>query len=79
MVGSATLFVIAALSGLFSAAGAALLGWVIAYLVLDIPYRPGVIPLLMGVGGGTVIVTLAGGLATRRVASMSPLRVLQSA
>lgn len=71
--------VLGALSGLFSAAGAALLGWVIANQVLDIPYRPGIMLLLTGVGGGTVIVTLAGWLATRRVANMSPLRVLQSA
>ena len=71
--------VLGALSGLFSAAGAALLGWVIANQVLDIPYRPGVLLLLMGIGGGTAIVTLAGWLATRRVANMSPLRVLQSA
>lgn len=71
--------VLGALSGLFSAAGAALLGWVIANQVLDIPYRPGIMLLLIGVGGGAVIVTLAGWLATRRVANMSPLRVLQSA
>ena len=71
--------VLGALSGLFSAAGATLLGWVIADQVLDIPYRPGVMLLLTGVGGGAVIVTLAGWLATRRVANMSPLRVLQSA
>ena len=70
--------VLGALSGLFSVAGAALLGWIIAYQVLDIPYRPGAMLLLTGVGGGAVIVTLAGWLATRRVAGMSPLRVLQS-
>ncbi len=67
-----------ALSGLFAAAGAALLGWVLAIKVLEIPYHPGALLWLVGVGGGIAIVTLAGWLATRRVAQMSPLRVLQS-
>lgn len=70
--------VLGALSGLFSAAGAALLGWVVAYQVLEIPYQPSAMLILVGVGGGAIIVTLAGWLATRRVANMSPLRVLQS-
>ena len=67
-----------ALSGLFAAAGAALLGWVLAINVLDIPYHPSALLWLVGVGGGFATVTLAGWLATRRVAQMSPLRVLQS-
>jgi len=67
-----------ALSGLFAAGGAELLGWVLALKVLDIPYHPGVMIWLVGVGGGTVTVTLAGWLATRHVAQMPPLRVLQS-
>ncbi len=67
-----------ALSGLFAAAGAALLGWVLAIKVLGIPYHPGALLWLVGVGGGIATVTLAGWLATRRVAQMSPLRVLQS-
>ncbi len=67
-----------ALSGLFAAAGAALLGWVLAIKVLEIPYHPSALLWLVGVGGGIAIVTLAGWLATRRMAQMSPLRVLQS-
>ncbi len=67
-----------ALSGLFAAAGAALLGWVLAIKVLEIPYQPSALLWLVGVGGGIATVTLAGWLATRRVAQMSPLRVLQS-
>ncbi len=67
-----------ALSGLFAAAGAALLGWVLAIKVLEIPYHPSALLWLVGVGGGIATVTLAGWLATRRVAQMSPLRVLQS-
>lgn len=67
-----------ALSGLFAAAGASLLGWVLAIKVLEIPYHPGVMIWLVGVGGGVVTVALAGWLATRRLVRMSPLRVLQS-
>ncbi len=67
-----------ALSGLFAAAGAALLGWVLAIKVLEIPYHPRALLWLVGVGGGFATVTLAGWLATRRMAQMSPLRVLQS-
>jgi ABC-type lipoprotein release transport system permease subunit len=33
---------------------------------------------LVGTGGGMITVTLAGWLATRHVAQMPPLRVLQS-
>ncbi len=67
-----------ALSGLFAAGGAELLGWVLALRVLEIPYYPGVMIWLVGMGGGMVTVTLAGWLATRRVAQMPPLWVLQS-
>ena len=67
-----------ALSGLFAAGGAELLGWVLAIRVLEIPYHPGVMIWLVGTGGGMLTVTLAGWLATRHVAQMPPLRVLQS-
>ncbi|MES1982471.1 MAG: FtsX-like permease family protein [Pseudomonadota bacterium] len=66
-----------ALSGLFAAAGATLLGWVLAFEVLEIPYHPSVLIWLVGVGGGIAVVTLAGWLATYRLAQLSPLRVLQ--
>jgi len=66
------------LSGLFAAGGAELLGWVLAQRVLEIPYHPGAMIWLVGTGGGMVTVTLAGWLATRHVAQMPPLRVLQS-
>ncbi len=67
-----------ALSGLFAAAGAALLGWVLARYVLEIPYHLSALLWLVGVGGGMATVMLAGWLATRRMVRMSPLRVLQS-
>ncbi|CAG9933119.1 ABC transporter permease [Candidatus Nitrotoga arctica] len=70
--------VLGALSGLFAAAGGTLLGWVLAIKVLEIPYHPSALIWLVGVGGGIVTVTLAGWLATRRVAQISPLQVLQS-
>ena len=70
--------VLGALSGAFSAAGAGILGWVLAYQVLQIPYQPSVLLFFIGIASGILIVTLAGWLATRRIARMSPLRVLQS-
>ena len=70
--------VLGGLSGLFAAAGGVLLGWVVAIKILEIPYHTHVLIWLVGVGGGIVIATLAGWLATRRVANMPPLQVLQS-
>ena len=70
--------VLGALSGLFAAAGAAVLGWVVARYVLEIPYQLNPLLWLAGVSGGMVIVILAGWLATRRLVTMPPLRVLQS-
>jgi putative ABC transport system permease protein len=70
--------VLGALSGLFAASGGILMGWVLAVKVLDIPYHSSALIWLVSVGGGIVIVTLAGWLATRRVAQMPPLQVLQS-
>lgn len=67
--------VLGALSGLFAAAGAAVLGWVLAHRVLEIPYRLDGMIWLAGVGGGIVIVTLAGWLVTRRVAQVPPLHL----
>lgn len=70
--------VLGGLSGLFAAAGGVLLGWVVAIKILEIPYHTHVLIWLVGVGGGIVIATLAGWLATRRVTNMPPLQVLQS-
>jgi putative ABC transport system permease protein len=67
-----------ALSGLFAAAGAALLGWVVARNVLEIPYHPGMLLWLVGTGGGMVLVAFAGWLATRRLIHLPPMRVLQA-
>jgi putative ABC transport system permease protein len=66
-----------ALSGLFAAGGATLLGWVLAFKVLDIPYHPSGMIWLAGIGGGAVAVTLAGWLATRQVTRTPPLVILR--
>jgi len=71
--------VLGALSGLFAAAGAALLGWIVAYRVLEIPYTPGVWLWPVGTLGGVVMVMLIGWLVTRREAQLPPLQALQSA
>ena len=70
--------VLGALSGLFAAAGAGILGRVLAQHVLDIAYAPGLMLWLAGLGGGVSLVMLTGWLVTRHVAQLSPLRVLQS-
>ncbi len=69
--------VLGLLSGLFSAAGAEMLGWVLARFVLEIPYHPGIAIWLIGCLGGMSVVTLAGWLATRQVVSMPPLAILR--
>jgi putative ABC transport system permease protein len=66
-----------ALSGLFAAGGATLLGWVLAFKVLDIPYHTGIFIWLAGIGGGAAVVTLAGWLATQQVVRMPPLAILR--
>ena len=70
--------VLGGLSGLFAAAGAELMGWVLARFVLEIPYQPSIYIWLIGVLGGIAVVTLAGWLATRRLTKLSPLRILTS-
>ena len=66
------------LSGLFAAGGAALLGWVLARFVLEIPYTINPLIWLVGTGGGILIVALAGWLSTRRAVKFPPMRVLRA-
>jgi len=68
--------VLGCLSGLFAAAGAELLAWVLARFVLDIPYAASMSVWLIGVLGGISVVMLAGWLATRRIVNLPPLRIL---
>jgi putative ABC transport system permease protein len=65
------------LSGLFSAAGAVLMGWVLARFVIDIPYRSGIGIWLVGALGGVSSVVAAGWLGTRRLTMVPPLVILR--
>ena len=65
------------LSGLLAAAGAVLLGWVLARFVLGIPYQASVIIWPVGGLGGMLVVMLAGWLGTRRLAVLPPLAILR--
>jgi putative ABC transport system permease protein len=70
--------VLGLLSGLFAAGGAALLGWVLAHRVLNIPYTPSAALWLAGAAGGMLLVTVTGWLVMRPLARVPPLQVLQS-
>lgn len=65
------------LSGLLAAAGAVLLGWVLARFVLEIPYQASVAIWPIGCLGGLLVVMLAGWLGTRRLATLPPLAILR--
>lgn len=69
--------VLGLLSGMFSAAGAVLLGWVLARFVLEIPYQTGIAIWLIGGLGGMSVVMLAGWLGTRRLIVLPPLAILR--
>jgi putative ABC transport system permease protein len=69
--------VLGLLSGMFAAAGAVLLGWILASRVLDIPYQTGIAIWLTGGLGGMGVVMLAGWLGTRRLVNMPPLAILR--
>ena len=68
--------VLGGLSGMFAAGGAVLLGWVLARFVLEIPASFDPLIWLVGIGGGIMIVTLSGWLATRKLIQRPPLRIL---
>lgn len=68
--------VLGGLSGAFAAAGAELLGYVLARQVLDLPYELDGHVFLLGVLGGMVIVMLAGWLNSRKLINYSPRRLL---
>jgi len=70
--------VMGGLSGLLATAAAVLLGWVLAYFLLDIPYRMSVSIWFVGVSGGIVLVAGAGWLAMRRVMQAPPLLILRA-
>ena len=69
--------VLGALSGLLAAFGAALLGWVLARFVLEIPYQLNPLVWLIGVFGGMAVVMFAAWLTTRRLTELPPLVILR--
>ncbi|MDD4977844.1 MAG: FtsX-like permease family protein [Gallionella sp.] len=69
--------VLGAMSGLFAAAGAESLGWVLAHFVFEIPYLPDPSIWLIGIAGGVAVVTVAGWLATRELLTVAPLVLLR--
>ncbi|MDH2916167.1 MAG: FtsX-like permease family protein [Gallionella sp.] len=70
--------ILGGLSGLFAAAGAVLLGWVLARFVLEVPYSGNPAIWLIGVSGGVLIVTASGWLSTHSAVRLPPMRVLRA-
>ncbi|HEU0189096.1 MAG TPA: FtsX-like permease family protein, partial [Gallionella sp.] len=69
--------VLGLLSGLLSAGGAVLLGWVLALFVLEIPYHASTVIWPVGGLGGMLVVMIAGWLGTRRLTVLPPLVILR--
>jgi putative ABC transport system permease protein len=79
LVGVLTEFALIGLfAGVIAAAVASLGGFFLATRVLEIPYHPNVALWFTGAGFGTLLVCLAGYLATRTVLSQPPLATLRS-
>ncbi|MEQ1532683.1 MAG: FtsX-like permease family protein [Sideroxydans sp.] len=70
--------ILGGISGLFAAAGAALLGWVLSRFVLEIPYQANLFAWLLGIAGGMGIVVMAGMMATHKLVNLPPMRVLRA-
>jgi putative ABC transport system permease protein len=67
------------IAGLLAAAGATLVGWVLATRAFDFPYTFGVTAWLFGVVGGVLLATIGGWFGLRRVINEAPLRTLREA
>jgi putative ABC transport system permease protein len=65
------------LSGVLGAAGAGLVGYLLARQVFDLEYTPGIGILLAGVAAGVLIVGASGLLAVRSVINAAPVSVLR--
>jgi len=65
------------LAGLVASGAASVLAWVLASKVFDLPHSPDPWIWLFGVGGGMVLVLLAGWLATRDLLEEPPLKALR--
>jgi putative ABC transport system permease protein len=69
--------VLGALAGLLAAAGATIVGWLLADRVFQIPFVADPLVWLYGVVGGAAVVTLAGWLGTRSTVRQPPLAVMR--
>jgi putative ABC transport system permease protein len=65
------------LAGLVAAAAASVLAWVLARRIFDLPHSPDPWIWLFGIGGGMLLVLLAGWLATRDLLDEPPLKALR--
>jgi putative ABC transport system permease protein len=65
------------LAGLLAAAGATVIGWVLATRAFDFPYSFGVAAWLLGIVAGVVLALVGGWLGLRPVLREPPLRTLR--
>jgi putative ABC transport system permease protein len=70
--------VLGALAGLLAAAGATVVGYLLAKQVFDLQYSPDPRVWLIGIVGGAALVGTAGILAARSVVSQPPMRALRA-
>jgi len=73
----AEFLVLGSLAGLLAAAGATAIGYFLSDRVFQIPFAANPTTWLYGVGGGALIVTLAGWLGTRGMMRQPPLAVIR--
>ncbi len=75
---AAEFMALGALAGLLAAAGATVAGYFLAREVFDLKYTPGLLIWLVGLGGGAVLVGVAGVLAARSVVTHPPVATLRT-
>jgi putative ABC transport system permease protein len=75
---AAEFIVLGALAGLLAAAGATGVGYLLATRVFDLQFTPNPWVWIVGVGGGALLVGLAGILAARSVVSHPPMQALRA-
>jgi putative ABC transport system permease protein len=75
---AAEFIVLGALAGLLAAAGATAVGYLLATRVFDLQYSANPWVWVFGIGGGAILVGLAGILAARSVVSHPPMQALRA-
>jgi putative ABC transport system permease protein len=73
----AEFLLLGALAGIVAAAGATVIGWVLADYVFKIPFEANPMVAVYGFLGGAIAVTLAGWLGTRATTRQPPLAVIR--